>query len=135
MNQAINQEDYNAVKTLVDNHYIVSKKDLQIVSETEQVSKNKIQENKKDGYESYLASKSKINQISHLLKTEFHSNKINDPDGYTNLRKDKNTSSEVLQKIKSGEHIEVIDNSGDWFLIKTQEGKQGYVHKSRVKSN
>ena len=60
---------------------------------------------------------------------------IQDPDGYTNLRKDKNTSSEVLQKIKSGEHIEVIDNSGDWFLIKTQEGKQGYVHKSRVKSN
>lgn len=135
MNQAINQEDYNAVKTLVDNHYIVSKKDLQIVSETEQVSKNKIQENKKDGYESYLASKSKINQISHLLKTEFHSNKINDPDGYTNLRKDKNTSSEVLQKIKSGEYIEVLDNSGDWFLVKTKDGKQGYVHKSRVKSN
>lgn len=59
---------------------------------------------------------------------------INDPDGYTNLRKEKNTQSEVLQKIKSGERIEVLDNSGNWFLIKTKEGKQGYVHKSRIKS-
>ncbi|RNA61967.1 SH3 domain-containing protein [Chryseobacterium nematophagum] len=58
---------------------------------------------------------------------------IQDPDGYANLRKEKNKSSEVLQKIKSGEHIEVLDNSGDWYLIKTIEGKQGYVHKSRVK--
>lgn len=57
-----------------------------------------------------------------------------DPDGYTNLRKEKNTTSEVLQKIKSGENIDVIDNSGDWFLVKTKEGKEGYVHKSRVKS-
>lgn len=59
---------------------------------------------------------------------------INDPDGYTNLRKEKNTQSEILQKIKSGERIEVLDNSGNWFLIKTKEGKQGYVHKSRIKS-
>ncbi|WP_344826095.1 SH3 domain-containing protein [Chryseobacterium ginsenosidimutans] len=59
---------------------------------------------------------------------------IQDPDGYTNLREEKNSSSEVLQKIKSGEHIEVLDNSGDWWQVKTKEGKTGYVHKSRVKS-
>ncbi|RMZ59594.1 SH3 domain-containing protein [Chryseobacterium nematophagum] len=58
---------------------------------------------------------------------------IQDPDGYTNLRKDKNTSSEVLQKIKSGEHIEVLDDSGDWYFVKTIEGEKGYVHKSRIK--
>lgn len=58
---------------------------------------------------------------------------IEDPDGYTNLRKDKNTTSEVLQKIKSGEQIEVLDSSGDWWLIQTKENKKGYVHKSRVK--
>lgn len=60
---------------------------------------------------------------------------IQDPDGYTNLRKEKNSTSEILQTIKKGEPIEVLDNSGDWFLIKTKEGKEGYVHKSRVKSN
>ncbi|MDH6252772.1 hypothetical protein M2347_002499 [Chryseobacterium sp. H1D6B] len=59
---------------------------------------------------------------------------IQDPDGYTNLRKDKNRSSEVLQKIKSGESIDVLNKSGEWFLIRTKEGKEGYVHKSRIKS-
>lgn len=60
---------------------------------------------------------------------------IQDPDGYTNLRKDKNTSSEVLQTIKSGEKIEVLDNAEDWVLIKTNEGKEGYVHKTRIRNN
>jgi hypothetical protein len=59
---------------------------------------------------------------------------INDPDGYTNLRKDKNTTSEVLQKIKSGEQVKVLDQSGDWWLVETKDGQQGYVHKSRIKS-
>lgn len=58
---------------------------------------------------------------------------IQDPDGYTNLRKDKNTTSEVLQKIKSGEKINVLNQNGDWWLIETKDGKQGYVHKSRIK--
>ncbi|SFI49894.1 SH3 domain-containing protein [Halpernia frigidisoli] len=60
---------------------------------------------------------------------------IQDPDGFTNLRKEKNSTSEILQKIKSGEHIDVLDNSGDWFLVKTKEGNQGYVHKSRIRFN
>lgn len=58
---------------------------------------------------------------------------IQDPDGYTNLRKDKNTASEVLQKIKSGEKVNVLDQNGDWWLIETKDGKQGYIHKSRIK--
>lgn len=58
-----------------------------------------------------------------------------DKDGYTNLRKDKNTSSEILKKLNSGEEIEVLNNSGDWWLIKTKEGRTGYIHKSRIKRN
>ncbi|MDR2238725.1 MAG: SH3 domain-containing protein [Chryseobacterium sp.] len=57
---------------------------------------------------------------------------INDPDGYTNLRKDKNTSSEVLQKVKSGESVKVLDQNGDWWLVETKDGQQGYIHKSRI---
>lgn len=58
---------------------------------------------------------------------------ISDPDGYTNLRKNINTSSEILQKIKSGEKIDVLDQTGDWWFIQTKDGKKGYVHKSRIK--
>ncbi len=57
---------------------------------------------------------------------------IQDPDGYTNLRKERGTASPILQKINSGEKINVLDNTGDWFLIKTKKGLTGYVHKSRV---
>ncbi len=60
---------------------------------------------------------------------------IEDKDGFTNLRKEKSSSSEVLQKIKSGEQVEVLDNTGDWWQVKTKEGKTGYVHKSRIKSS
>ncbi|WP_141248139.1 SH3 domain-containing protein, partial [Flavobacterium sp. ACN2] len=59
--------------------------------------------------------------------------KINDPDGYTNLRKEKNTSSEILQKINTGSEVQVFDNSGDWWLIQTKEGKKGYVYKTKIK--
>ena len=134
MNLSIHQEDFNAVKLLADNGYIISKKDLNILIDTENNIKEKVQENKSDGYESYTITNSKINQISKYLKEKHLLNKIVDPDGYTNLRKDKNSSSEILQKVKSGEHIEVLDNTGDWFLVKTKEGKEGCIHKSRITS-
>uniref|UniRef100_UPI0039A6D05A SH3 domain-containing protein n=1 Tax=Ornithobacterium rhinotracheale TaxID=28251 RepID=UPI0039A6D05A len=60
--------------------------------------------------------------------------KINDPDGYINLRKEKSTQSEVIQIINSGESIEVLDNSDEWFEVKTKDGNIGFVHKSRVKT-
>lgn len=58
---------------------------------------------------------------------------IFDKDGYTNLRKGKSTSSDILQRIKSGEAVEILDNSGDWYLVKTKDARTGYIHKSRVK--
>lgn len=60
--------------------------------------------------------------------------KINDPDGYTNLRMENNKISSILEKIKTGEIVEVIEQSGDWYLVKTRTGNQGYVHKSKIKS-
>jgi hypothetical protein len=135
MQEAISKEDFNAVKILLDHGYIVSAKDLEIIEDTKKNVQETIKEDKKEGYETYLVSESKIDKISTLSNSKFTTNKIQDPDGYTNLRKDKTATSEILQKIKSGEHIDVLDNTGDWFLIKTKEGKQGYVHKSRIKSN
>ena len=119
---------------LLNNHYIVSKKELDVCSETENNSKEKIKEDKTEGYESYLVENSKIVDISKMIKSKYLTNHIEDKDGYTNLRKEKNAKSEVLQKIKTGEQIEVLDNTDDWFLVKTKEGKTGYVHKSRIKS-
>lgn len=92
-------------------------------------------------YKSYLQSREYFNfpRLKKYLEVIHQSNDnsiaiIHDPDGFTNLRKDKTTNSEVLQKIKSGEYVEVLDSAGDWYLVKTKEGKKGYVHKSRIKT-
>ena len=98
--------------------------------------------NKNPQYESFLKKHDFYNfptlkdYVQYIYQKESNNNNyiIHDPDGYTNLRKDKTTTSEVLQKIKSGEYVEVLDSVGDWYLIKTKEGKKGYVHKSRIKS-
>ena len=60
--------------------------------------------------------------------------KINDPDGYTNLRKEKNSTSDIVEKVKAGDRIEVLDNAGNWWLVKTKTGNQGYVYKTKIKS-
>ncbi|MCV9926103.1 SH3 domain-containing protein [Flavobacterium sp. LS1R49] len=60
--------------------------------------------------------------------------KIQDLDGYTNLRKEKNSSSAIIEKVKSGEEIEILDDSGDWWFVSTKSGNKGYVYKSKIKS-
>lgn len=59
---------------------------------------------------------------------------IQDPDGFTNLRKDKNSTSDIIQKIKSGEKIDVLDDSGNWWFIQTKSGNKGYVYKNKIKA-
>ncbi|MCW3161428.1 SH3 domain-containing protein [Chryseobacterium oryctis] len=131
MDAAIAQEDFSAVKILSKN-YIFSKKEIEQAKEKKKY-KDALN-GKLDTEEYYDPAFSKIDQILAFITTSYSKNHIEDQDGFTNLRKDKTTTSEVLQKIKSGEHIEVIDNYGDWFLVKTKEGKEGYVYKTRVKS-
>ena len=58
---------------------------------------------------------------------------ISDPDGYTNVREGKSTSSKILGTIKSGEKIEVLDTTGDWWQVMTRDNEIGYIHKSRIK--
>lgn len=60
-------------------------------------------------------------------------NYIQDPDGYTNLRKEKSTKSEIVKQLKNGEEVEVLNTSDKWYLIKTREGKEGYVYYDRIK--
>lgn len=60
---------------------------------------------------------------------------IEDSDGYSNIRKDKNSASEIVGKVKSGEEIDVLDDSGNWWFIQTKLGRKGYVFKTKIKEN
>lgn len=95
--------------------------------------KDSFQKNKYYGYPS-LEKYSKDYGLLQEDNQEKTYSVIVDPDGFTNLRKEKNTSSQILQKIKTGEQVEVLDQNGDWWLVVSKEGKKGYVHKSRIKS-
>jgi hypothetical protein len=135
MTIAINQEDLKAVNIFINNNYIVSQKDLKTAEEREEYSEQMVEINKKNrGIDErgdptfYDDNYSTIKEIRRILKYIYNLNMISDPDGYTNLRKERNTQSEILQQIKSGEKIEVLNNEGSWWLVKTKEGKQGYIY-------
>ena len=53
-------------------------------------------------------------------------------DGYTNLRKEKSTTSAALEKVETGQIVEVIEKSGDRYLVKTKAGNEGYVFKTKI---
>lgn len=107
--------------------------DLEETLDNNSSYKNFLEKNNFYGFERLREYVKIIYQPSDGLDKKNKSITIYDTDGYTNLRKEKSSSSEILQKINSGEHIEVLDNSEDWFLIRTKAGKEGYVHKSRIK--
>ena len=153
MENAINQEDFNAVNILIKKGYIFGKDEVELAKEVRNYSMKQIKYIKEnEGLDEkgdvvlYDSSYSKFNEIFNLVNQKYNSNIIYDRDGYTNLREGAGVNFPIIAKIKSGEHIEVLDNperkwelasdeeSYNWYEVETKEGKKGYVHKSRIKS-
>lgn len=130
MELAIMQEDYNAVKILIGHRYIISA--LELEKAREEVKHFKTFHGKVDLDEFYDPKYSRIEDIYQLLLKGYESNKIKDTNGYSNLRSENSKTSTIIQKIPSGEHIEVLDNTGEWWLIKTTGGNKGYVYKTKI---
>ncbi|MDI9309849.1 MAG: SH3 domain-containing protein [Limnohabitans sp.] len=138
---AINQEDYNAVKIILKTGYIVSIDEVKLSTEvlSNTLANLEINKNRKGLDENgetifYNDSKSKSKQINELLKKKYNYF-IFDKDGQCNLRDDEFSNSYVKGQVKSGEHIDIINNENqDWLYIKTKDNKEGYVHKSRIVS-
>ena len=65
-------------------------------------------------------------------RTEYY---IEDSDGYTNRRESGSPKAKIITRIKSGSFVDVIDKSGEWWRVKTDNGKVGYIHKSRIRYN
>ena len=58
---------------------------------------------------------------------------IDDPDGYTNIRSMRTGESEVVAKVRDGEIFFTRQQEGNWWQVRTVEGKVGYMHVSRIK--
>jgi len=58
---------------------------------------------------------------------------IDDPDGYTNVRSTKSVSSDIVTKVYQSEEFYTYIQEGNWWQIKTKDGRVGYMHVSRIK--
>lgn len=56
---------------------------------------------------------------------------VSDADGYVNLR-DKSDPSRIVGKIPSGKWVKLISYDMKNYLVETQDGMQGHIHKSRI---
>lgn len=58
---------------------------------------------------------------------------INDKDGYVNIRVDKSVKSQIISKVFINEFFTYFeDETSNWWLIETEKGDLGYMHRSRV---
>ena len=60
---------------------------------------------------------------------------IEDSDGYTNVRALGSSKAKIITQVKSGSFVDVIEKRGEWWKVKTDNGKVGYIHKSRIRCN
>ena len=60
---------------------------------------------------------------------------IEDSDGYTNVRALGSSKAKIITQVKSGSLVDVIEKRGEWWKVKTDNGKVGYIHKSRIRCN
>lgn len=141
MDSAINQEDLSAVNIILSTGYIISKDELALALQSKESSIiNKKINKESNGYDErgelifYDDKKSRADEIFIILRKKYNY-KIFDKDGYTNLRDDAMNSAYILGEIKSGTHINIIDNKDQkWLYIETSNGRKGYVHRSRIVS-
>ena len=99
--------------------YLVHRGDLEVKEIILKILKDpKISKSDKENIEVYL---------------KYYKYYISDPDGYTNVREGKSNSSKILGTVKSGEKIEVLDTTGNWWQVMTKDNEIGYIHKSRIK--
>lgn len=57
---------------------------------------------------------------------------ISDSDGYTNVRELKSASSGVVATVQAGEEFYTFHQTGQWWQVRTNSGKSGYMHVSRI---
>ena len=58
---------------------------------------------------------------------------INDPDGFTNVRAAAGASGAVIARVNNGEQFHTYPQDGTWWQVRTQDGRVGYMHASRIR--
>ena len=116
---------------------VMDKKVYQHLSNFMLVDKELIQRMEKNNYYGSTALRDVAKAVLLLSSTtdDFADYYIEDPDGYTNVRMSGKSKAKIITQVKSGSFVDVIEKGGDWWKVKTDNGKVGYIHKSRIRCN
>lgn len=57
---------------------------------------------------------------------------VRDPDGHSNLREGPGTQTPVIGRVDSGQRVTLLGRSGSWWKVRTADGREGYLHGSRL---
>ena len=116
---------------------VMDKKVYQHLSNFMLVDKELIQRMEKNNYYGSTALRDVAKTVLLLSSTtdDFADYYIEDPDGYTNVRTSGSSKAKIITQVKSGSFVDVIEKRGDWWKVKTDNGKVGYIHKSRIRCN
>ena len=138
---AIEQEDLNAINIILKTGYIISEeevnKSVSVLENSDMNTKNNKERNGMDenGDPTFYDSKESKAKEIHLKLLNKYNYKTYDKDGFSNLRDDAFSSAFILDTIRSGSHIDILDNSNqEWLYIKKNDNKKGYLHKSKIVS-
>jgi len=114
---------------------VMDKKVYQHLSNFMLVDKELIQRMEKNNYYGSTALRDVAKAVLLLSSTtdDFADYYIEDPDGYTNVRMSGSSKAKIITQVKSGSFVDVIEKRGDWWKVKTDNGKVGYIHKSRIR--
>lgn len=114
---------------------VMDKKVYQYLSNFMLVDKELIQRMEKNNYYGSTALRDVAKAVLLLSSTtdDCTDYYIEDPDGYTNVRMSGSSKAKIITQVKSGSFVDVIEKRGDWWKVKTDNGKVGYIHKSRIR--
>ncbi|WP_161596617.1 SH3 domain-containing protein [Chitinophaga vietnamensis] len=115
-------------KALADNHFF-GYKALEDYTNKQYQSEKQREQQRNDNGDYFLLHDDVTTKNIARSKTGV----INDPDGFTNIRSGSNSKAPVIGKIVDKEKFHYWTLNADWWVVQTNKGLRGFVHKSRIK--
>jgi hypothetical protein len=67
-----------------------------------------------------------------LLHSVASAEQVRVKESRVNLRRQPSSSSDLLFPVMRGDTLTVVEHSGSWYLVKSPDGKRGYIHQDSV---
>jgi hypothetical protein len=67
-----------------------------------------------------------------LLHSMASAEQIRVKESRVNLRRQPSASSDLLVPVMRGDTLTVVERTGSWYLVKSPDGKRGYIHENSV---